>query len=70
MIPITDLLHIAIEYSTQRAGSHFYTKKDIFRVSTDYLLGIEHKQELDLSGLSKAEIDALLELVKAMKQKY
>ncbi len=40
----------------------------IFKVSTDYLLGIENKQEIDLSGLSQEEIDALLNLIKAMKQ--
>ena len=27
----------------------------IYGVSTDYLLGIEHKQEIDLSGLSQEE---------------
>jgi len=41
----------------------------IFNVSTDYLLGIERKQEIDLSGLSEKEIDALLNLIKAMKTK-
>ena len=39
----------------------------IFNVSTDYLLGLDHKQEIDLSGLSHDEIDALLSLIKAMK---
>ena len=41
----------------------------IYKVSTDYLLGIENKQEVDLSGLSKEEIEALLNLIKAMKRK-
>ena len=41
----------------------------IYKVSTDYLLGIENKQEIDLSGLSKEEIEALLNLIKAMKRK-
>ncbi len=41
----------------------------IFNVSTDYLLGLEHKQEIDLSGLSKEEIDALMRLIKAMQNK-
>lgn len=41
----------------------------IFNVSTDYLLGLENKQEIDLSGLSNEEIDALLNLIKVMKQK-
>ncbi|NLL78798.1 MAG: helix-turn-helix transcriptional regulator [Clostridiales bacterium] len=39
----------------------------IFHVSTDFLLGLEHKQEIDLSGLTKEEIHALLNLIKAMK---
>lgn len=39
----------------------------IFNVTTDYLLGVEQKYEIDLSGLTNAEISALLELIKAMK---
>jgi transcriptional regulator with XRE-family HTH domain len=39
----------------------------IYKVTTDYLLGLECKQEIDLSGLSQAEIEALLNLIKAMK---
>ena len=41
----------------------------IFNVSTDYLLGLERKQELDLSGLSDDEITALMNLIKAMKRR-
>lgn len=41
----------------------------IFKVTTDYLLGIEYRQEIDLSGLTQNEISALLNLIKAMKQK-
>lgn len=40
-----------------------------FRVSTDYLLGVEKKQEIDLSGLTEQEVTALINLVKAMKHK-
>ena len=40
----------------------------IFNVSTDYLLGVEQKQNIDLSGLSNQEVDALKNLIKAMKQ--
>lgn len=40
----------------------------IFNVSTDYLLGLDHRQDIDLSGLSQEEIMALLNLVKAMKK--
>lgn len=41
----------------------------IFKVSTDYLLGLESKQEIDLSGLTEPEISALLNLIKAMQKK-
>lgn len=41
----------------------------IFKVSTDYLLGLERKQEIDLSGLTDSEISALLNLISAMKQR-
>ena len=41
----------------------------IYNVSTDYLLGLEHKQELDLSGLTQEEKDALMNLIKVMKQR-
>lgn len=40
----------------------------IYNVSTDYLLGIEQKQEIGLSGLSQEEINALLNLINAMKR--
>ncbi len=40
----------------------------IYGVTTDFLLGMERKQEIDLSGLSQEEVDALLNLIKAMKQ--
>lgn len=41
----------------------------IFHVTTDYLLGLESRQEVDLSGLSPQEIEALLNLIKAMKRR-
>lgn len=40
----------------------------IYNVSTDYLLGVDYKQEMDLSGLSPEEISAILNLIKAMKK--
>ena len=42
---------------------------NIFRVTTDFLLGIEHKNNIDFSGLSLEEVDALLNLISAMKRK-
>lgn len=41
----------------------------IFKVTTNYLLGLESKHEIDLSGLSEQEISALLNLIKAMQRK-
>ena len=32
---------------------------DLFHVSTDYLLGIEHSRQLNLDGLTDEEIDVL-----------
>ncbi len=40
----------------------------LFNISTDFLLGVENKQDVDLSGLSQEEIDALLNLIRAMKK--
>lgn len=41
----------------------------IFRVSTDYLLGLENKNLLDISGLTPGEATALRNLVHAMSQR-
>lgn len=41
----------------------------IFNVSTDYLLGLEQPQDIDLSGLSSEEVTALLNLIKVIKRK-
>lgn len=41
----------------------------LFKVTTDYLLGLERKQDIDLSGLTESEITALLNLIKAMKHR-
>ena len=39
-----------------------------FKVTTDYLLGIENKRDIDLSGLTEAEVCAVMNLIKAMRQ--
>ncbi len=42
----------------------------IFNVSSDYLLGIESKNnEIDLSGLTEKEAEAVINLIKAMKDR-
>lgn len=45
------------------------TISKIFKVTTDYLLGVEQNQELDLSGLTNEEIIALTNLIKVMKHR-
>lgn len=39
----------------------------IFKVSTDYLLGVYNRQEVDFSGLTDEEVTAILNLIKVMK---
>ena len=41
----------------------------IFHVSTDYLLGIDHTNTLDLTGLTDADIIILKQLIELLKQK-
>lgn len=41
----------------------------IFKVTTDYLLGIENKESIDLSGLTEGEVRALMDLIKEMKRR-
>ena len=40
-----------------------------FKVSTDYLLNVDNKYELDLSGLSTDEVRAIEMLIQAIKKK-
>lgn len=40
----------------------------IFKVSTDFLLGVENRQVPDFSGLGEEEIIALNNLIRAMKK--
>lgn len=39
----------------------------IFKVSTDYLLGVEMKHEIDTSGLTEEQINALTALIEAIR---
>ena len=42
----------------------------LFDVTTDYLLGLEQKKQLDLSGLTIAQQESLYNLVSVMRQPY
>jgi transcriptional regulator with XRE-family HTH domain len=42
----------------------------LFNVTTDYLLGLEQKKQLDLSGLTIAQQESLYNLVSTMRQPY
>ncbi len=39
----------------------------IYKVSTDYLLGMKSKRFIDLSGLSEIQVAAIITIVKSMK---
>ena len=43
---------------------------EIFDISTDYLLGVESQQRIDLSGISEEEVTALKNLIKAMRNRH
>lgn len=42
---------------------------NLYRVSTDYLLGVSDHRSCDLSGLTEEEANIICELVKAMSKK-
>lgn len=42
----------------------------IFHVSTDYLLGIEKKETIDITGLDEEDIITVKRLVTSLKNKY
>ena len=39
----------------------------IFKVSTDFLLGVEIKREIDTSGLTVEQVEALIELIDTIR---
>ena len=47
---------------------HLIRLAEYYRLSTDYLLGVEQKQNVDFSGLTEDEISAILHLIKVMKR--
>ncbi len=40
-----------------------------FKVSTDYLLGLERSNDIDVSGLTFEEVEAIKALIKAMQNR-
>lgn len=41
----------------------------IFRVSTDYLLGLDKRETLDISGLSKEDVAIMRALAESLREK-
>lgn len=75
---------IANEIGVTKSVISFYENKDrspspevlikfaeLFQVSTDYLLGVEKMQDntIDVTGLSKDEIESLQNIVNALRKK-
>lgn len=42
---------------------------DVFHVTTDYLLGIERKNLIDVSGLSEKNVRLVISMVEALREK-
>ncbi len=42
----------------------------IFHVTTDYLLGLDHKEAIDLSGLDEDDIATVKQLVSTLRKKH
>ena len=60
-------MHLGSNIQKRPSGIKF---QGCFKVSTDYLLGQENTQIIDLSGLSPEEITALHNLIKAMMHDF
>lgn len=41
----------------------------VFHVSTDYLLGIDHIERLDVSGLTKDDVKLVSQMIEALRNK-
>lgn len=41
----------------------------IFHVSTDYLLGLDKRAEIDVSGLNEEEVEAITHMVNLLRKK-
>lgn len=73
---VADRIGLAISaVSSYEAGSR-YPSYDvliklarIFHVSTDYLLGMTDKKEIDVAGLNEEELEVVSQLVNILKNK-
>lgn len=73
---IADRIGVAISaISSYESGSRYpsysilISLAHIFHVSTDYLLGITDKRNIDVSGLSEKEIEVVSQLVDMLRKK-
>ncbi|MCD8015919.1 MAG: helix-turn-helix domain-containing protein [Lachnospiraceae bacterium] len=71
---IADRIGVAVSSISEYESGVRYPSYDslvklarIYHCSADYLLGLSNQNEVDLSGLTDEEIDAVLNLIKAMK---
>ena len=74
---VADRIGLAISaVSSYESGSR-YPSYDVlvklarmFHVSTDYLLGITDKRNIDVTGLNDNEIELVLQLVEMLREKH
>lgn len=73
---VADMIGLAISaVSSYESGSRYPSYNvlvrlaHIFHVSTDYLLGITNKRNIDVTGLADDEIEIVSQLVEMFRQK-
>lgn len=71
---VADRIGLAISaVSSYEAGTRYPSYESLiklsrmFHVSTDYLLGLTEKRNIDVTGLNDAEIELLLQLVDKLR---
>lgn len=72
---VADRIGLAISaVSSYEAGTRYPSYESLiklsrmFHVSTDYLLGLTEKRNIDVTGLNDAEIELLIQLVDKLKR--
>lgn len=73
---VADRIGLAVSAVSSYEAGNRYPSYDvliklarIFHVSTDYLLGMTDKKEIDVAGLNEEEVEAISQLVNILKNK-
>lgn len=73
---LADQVGIAVSAISSYESGNRYPSYDvlisfsrIFHVSTDYLLGLDKRAEVDVSGLNEEEVEAITNMVNLLRKK-